>query len=90
MKLKTFAGLLVTGAIFGYYYYKKNEETKENIDHIENCKKQLVELGYNVEDSCSFNLKENSYLLFYFKNEDKNIEVKYDKENEKIEYIQGE
>ena len=35
----------------------------------------------------TLNLKENSYLMFYFDNNNIEYEVRYDKESETIEYI---
>ena len=90
MKLRNFLILLGTGAVAGYCLYRKNEKSENNIEAIDRCRNKLISLGYNINDSYCLNLKENPYLIFYFEDNDKNYEVKYDKNNEQIIYIKGE
>ena len=86
MKLKRI--LLPLAAVYlGYRVYQKTEEQELNIDHIDRCRNKLIALGYDVIDSYTLNLKENSYLMFYFDNNNIEYEVRYDKESETIEYI---
>lgn len=74
-------------AYAGYRVYQKTEEQELNNDHIDRCRNKLIALGYNVIDSYTLNLKENSYLMFYFDNNNVEYEVRYNKESETIEYI---
>ena len=74
-------------AYAGYRVYQKTEEQELNNDHIDRCRNKLIALGYDVIDSYTLNLKENSYLMFYFDNNNIEYEVRYDKESETIEYI---
>ena len=74
-------------AYVGYRVYQKTEEQELNNDHIDRCRNKLIALGYNVIDSYTLNLKENSYLMFYFDNNNIEYEVRYNKESETIEYI---
>ncbi len=74
-------------AYAGYRVYQKIEEQELNNDHIDRCRNKLIALGYDVIDSYTLNLKENSYLMFYFVNDNIEYEVRYDKESETIEYI---
>ena len=86
MKLKRI--LLPLVAVYaGYRVYQKTEEQELNNDHIDRCRNKLIALGYDVIDSYTLNLKENSYLMFYFDNNNIEYEVRYDKESETIEYI---
>ena len=86
MKLKRI--LLPLAAVYaGYRVYKKTEEQELNNDHIDRCRNKLIALGYDVIDSYTLNLKENSYLMFYFDKNNIEYEVRYDKESETIEYI---
>ena len=86
MKLKRI--LLSLAAVYaGYRVYQKTEEQELNNDHIDRCRNKLIALGYDVIDSYTLNLKENSYLMFYFDNNNIEYEVRYDKESETIEYI---
>ena len=86
MKLKRIL-LPLAAAYAGYRVYQKTEEQELNNDHIDRCRNKLIALGYNVIDSYTLNLKENSYLMFYFDNNNIEYEVRYDKESETIEYI---
>ena len=90
MKLRNFLIRLGVGIVAGYYFYKENEKSENSIESIDRCRYKLISLGYNINDSYCLNLKENPYLIFYFTDNDKNYEVKYDKNNEKIIYIKGE
>ena len=74
-------------AYAGYRVYQKTEEQELNNNHIDRCRNKLIALGYDVIDSYTLNLKENSYLMFYFDNNNIEYEVRYDKESETIEYI---
>lgn len=74
-------------AYAGYRVYQKTEEQELNNDHIDRCRNKLIALGYDVIDSYTLNLKENSYLMFYFDNNNIEYEVRYNKESETIEYI---
>jgi len=86
MKLKRI--LLPLAAVYvGYRVYQKTEEQELNNEHIDRCRNKLIALGYDVIDSYTLNLKENSYLMFYFDNNNIEYEVRYDKESETIEYI---
>ena len=86
MRLKRI--LLPLAAVYvGYRVYQKTEEQELNNDHIDRCRNKLIALGYDVIDSYTLNLKENSYLMFYFDNNNIEYEVRYDKESETIEYI---
>lgn len=86
MKLKRI--LLPLVAVYaGYRVYQKTEEQELNNDYIDRCRNKLIALGYDVIDSYTLNLKENSYLMFYFDNNNIEYEVRYDKESETIEYI---
>ena len=86
MKLKRIL-LPLAAANAGYRVYQKTEEQELNNDHIDRCRNKLIALGYDVIDSYTLNLKENSYLMFYFDNNNIEYEVRYDKESETIEYI---
>lgn len=86
MKLKRIL-LPLAAAYVGYRVYQKTEEQELNNDHIDRCRDKLIALGYDVIDSYTLNLKENSYLMFYFDNNNIEYEVRYDKESETIEYI---
>ena len=86
MKLKRIV-LPLAAAYVGYRVYQKTEEQELNNDHIDRCRNKLIALGYDVIDSYTLNLKENSYLMFYFDNNNIEYEVRYDKESETIEYI---
>ena len=86
MKLKRIL-LPLAVAYAGYRVYQKTEEQELNNDHIDRCRNKLIVLGYDVIDSYTLNLKENSYLMFYFDNNNIEYEVRYDKESETIEYI---
>ena len=77
----------LVAAYAGYRIYQKTEEQELDNDHIDRCRNKLIALGYDVIDSYTLNLKENSYLMFYFDNENIKYEVRYDKETEIIEYI---
>ena len=88
MKLKRIL-LPLAVAYAGYRVYQKTEEQELNNDHIDRCRNKLIALGYDVIDSYTLNLKENSYLMFYFDNNNIEYEVRYDKESETIEYIKG-
>ena len=79
--------LPLAAAYAGYNVYQKTEEQELNNDHIDRCRNKLIALGYDVIDSYTLNLKENSYLMFYFDNNNIEYEVRYDKESETIEYI---
>ena len=86
MRLKRI--LLPLAAVYaGYRVYQKTEEQELNNDHIDRCRNKLIALGYDVIDSYTLNLKENSYLMFYFDNNNIEYEVRYNKESETIEYI---
>ena len=86
MRLKRIL-LPLVAAYAGYRVYQKTEEQELNNDHIDRCRNKLIVLGYDVIDSYTLNLKENSYLMFYFDNNNIEYEVRYDKESETIEYI---
>ena len=86
MKLKRIL-LPLVAAYAGYRVYQKTEEQELNNDHIDRCRNKLIALGYDVIDSYTLNLKENSYLMFYFVNDNIEYEVRYDKESKTIEYI---
>lgn len=79
--------LPLAAAYAGYKVYQKTEEQELNNDHIDRCRNKLIALGYDVIDSYTLNLKENSYLMFYFDNNNIEYEVRYNKESETIEYI---
>ena len=79
--------LPLAAAYAGYKVYQKTEEQELNNNHIDRCRNKLIALGYDVIDSYTLNLKENSYLMFYFVNDNIEYEVRYDKESETIEYI---
>lgn len=86
MKIKKIL-LPLAAAYVGYRVYQKTEEQELNNDHIDRCRNKLIALGYDIIDSYTLNLKENSYLMFYFVNDNIEYEVRYDKESETIEYI---
>ena len=86
MKIKKIL-LPLAAAYVGYRVYQKTEEQELNNDYIDRCRNKLIALGYDVIDSYTLNLKENSYLMFYFDNNNIEYEVRYDKESETIEYI---
>ena len=86
MKLKRIL-LPLVAAYAGHRVYQKTEEQELNNDYIDRCRNKLIALGYDVIDSYTLNLKENSYLMFYFDNNNIEYEVRYDKESETIEYI---
>ena len=86
MKLrKLLLPLAVAGTM--YYIYKKSEEQELNNEHIDRCRNSLIAEGYTVQDSYTLNLIENQYLMFYFSDEEKDYEVRFDKETDTIEYI---
>lgn len=86
MKLrKLLLPLAVAGTM--YYVYKKSEEQELNNEHIDRCRNSLIAEGYTVKDSYTLNLIENQYLMFYFSDEEKDYEVRFDKETDTIEYI---
>ena len=86
MKLRK---LLLPLAVVGtmYYIYKKSEEQELNNEHIDRCRNSLIAEGYTVLDSYTLNLIENQYLMFYFSDEEKDYEVRFDKETDTVEYI---
>ena len=86
MKLKRIL-LPLAVAYAGYRVYQKTEGQELDNDHIDRCRNKLIALGYDVIDSYTLNLKENSYLMFYFDNNNIEYEVRYNKESETIEYI---
>ena len=89
MKLrKLLLPLAVAGTM--YYIYKKSEEQELNNEHIDRCRNSLIAEGYTVLDSYTLNLIENQYLMFYFSDEEKDYEVRFDKETDTIEYIKKE
>lgn len=81
--------LLLTAALVGagYYIYTKTQEQELDNEHIDDCRNLLIMEGYNVDNSYTLNLKENPYLLFYFTDNEKDYEARYDKENKIVEYI---
>ena len=86
MKLrKLLLPLAVAGTM--YYVYKKSEEQELNNEHIDRCRNSLIAEGYTVLDSYTLNLIENQYLMFYFSDEEKDYEVRFDKETDTIECI---
>ena len=86
MKLrKLLLPLAVAGTM--YYVYKKSEEQELNNEQIDRCRNSLIAEGYTVLDSYTLNLIENQYLMFYFSDEEKDYEVRFDKETDTIEYI---
>ena len=86
MKLrKLLLPLAVAGTM--YYIYKKSEEQELNNEHIDRCRNSLIAEGYTVLDSYTLNLIENQYLMFYFNDEEKDYEVRFDKETDTVEYI---
>ena len=86
MKLrKLLLSLAVAGTM--YYIYKKSEEQELNNEHIDRCRNSLIAEGYTVLDSYTLNLIENQYLMFYFSDEEKDYEVRFDKETDTVEYI---
>ena len=86
MKLrKLLLPLAVAGTM--YYVYKKSEEQELNNEHIDRCRNSLIAEGYTVQDSYTLNLIENQYLMFYFSDEEKDYEVRFDKETDTVEYI---
>ena len=86
MKLrKLLLPLAVAGTM--YYVYKKSGEQELNNEHIDRCRNSLIAEGYTVLDSYTLNLIENQYLMFYFSDEEKDYEVRFDKETDTIEYI---
>ena len=84
--------VLLTGAslVAGYYILKEVENFEDNIDYIDRCRNKLISLGHKVADSYTLNLKENNYLMFYFKDNEKNYEAKYNKNKNEIIYVKGE
>ena len=86
MKLRK---LLLPLAVAGimYYIYKKSEEQELNNEHIDRCRNSLIAEGYTVLDSYTLNLIENEYLMFYFRDNGKDYEVRFDKYTDTIEYI---
>ena len=90
MKLKKSVLLLAVGGMLSYFKYRENEKLLDDIVFIDRCRHKLISLGYTINDSYCLNLKQNSYLLFYFTDKDRSYEVKYDKISEKIIYIKGE
>ena len=86
MKLRKFLlPLAVAGTM--YYIYKKSEEQELNNEYIDRCRNSLIAEGYTVLDSYTLNLIENQYLMFYFSDEEKDYEVRFDKHTDTIEYI---
>lgn len=86
MKLRKFLlPLAVAGTT--YYIYKKSEEQELNNEHIDRCRNSLIAEGYTVLDSYTLNLIENEYLMFYFRDNGKDYEVRFDKHTDTIEYI---
>lgn len=77
-------GIIVLG---NYYLYKKYDEVIDDNDHIDRCRNKLIAEGYDVVDSYTLNLIKNNYLMFYFSDNGINYEVKYNKEENKIQYI---
>lgn len=86
MKLRKFLLPLAVAATM-YYIYKKSEEQELNNEHIDRCRNSLIAEGYTVLDSYTLNLIENEYLMFYFRDNGKDYEVRFDKHTDAIEYI---
>lgn len=82
--------LLVALGIATYPVYKKfNSLYKEDV-YIKECKKQILDRGYEIKDSWCFNLPENNYLEFTFTDyKGKNYTVVFSKVNSKIVTIKG-
>ena len=79
--------LPLAAAYVGYRVYQKIEEQELNNEHIDRCRNSLIAEGYTVLDSYTLNLIENQYLMFYFSDEEKDYEVRFDKETDTVEYI---
>ena len=86
MKIKKIL-LPLAAAYVGYRVYQKTEEQELNNEHIDRCRNSLIAEGYTVLDSYTLNLIENQYLMFYFSDEEKDYEVRFDKETDTVEYI---
>ena len=69
------------------YEIKKTFITISSSWNIDRCRNSLIAEGYTVADSYVLNLIENQYLMFYFSDEEKDYEVRFDKETDTIEYI---
>lgn len=77
--------LVATLGLCTYKVYKEVTALKKEDDYIRECKKQILDKGYEIKDSWCFNLPENNYLEFTFtdyKNE--NYTVVFNKEENSI------
>ncbi|MBU0278298.1 hypothetical protein [Gemella sp. zg-1178] len=83
-KLKKIALLCALG-LCTYPVYKKINNLKKEDDYIIECKKTILEMGYEIRDSWCFNLPENNYLEFSFTDyKNKNYTVVFNKLENKI------
>lgn len=63
-----FKKVLVIGALAlcTYPAYRKITSLQREDNFINECKKQILDRGYEIKDSWCFNLQENNYLEFTF------------------------
>lgn len=86
-KLKKITLLLGIG-LSTYAVYKKLTALQKEDNYILECKKQILNLDYEIKDSWCFNLPENNYLEFTFTDyKNKNYTVVFNKETNQINSI---
>lgn len=68
-----------------YPVYKKITKLQKEDNYIKECKRQILDLGYEIKDSWCFNLPENNYLEFSFTDyKNGNYTVVFNKVDNKI------
>ena len=72
--------LVVALGLCTYPVYRKINSLYKEDNYIQECKKRILEEGYEIKDSWCFNLPENNYLEFTFSDyKDKNYTVVFSK-----------
>ncbi|MDO4813967.1 MAG: hypothetical protein Q3988_02605 [Gemella sp.] len=85
MKSLKNAFLFFSLGVAAYATYKKVNSVQKEEGFITDCKKQILDRGYEIKDSWCFNLPENNYLEFTFTDyKGKDYTVVYSKTESKI------
>lgn len=88
MSKKTKLAFLVALGLCTYPAYRKVTQLQREDNYIKECKKQILQRGYEIKDSWCFNLQENNYLEFTFTDyKNKNYTVVFSKPENAITEI---
>ncbi|MBF0714872.1 hypothetical protein [Gemelliphila palaticanis] len=80
--------LLIALGLATYPAYRKINKLYKEDNYIKDCKKQILDRGYEIKDSWCLSLPENNYLEFTFTDyKNKNYTVIYSKLENKITSI---